>query len=169
MSVMRLGYVHIKVTDLAEARDHYVDTLGMSVVQEGDGTAYLKSWDEADHHSVVLQEGGVGLVKLGYKVSDDQSLDDIEHRAQTFGASVERMSKGDNLGVGDGIRITLPSEHTLELYSEIEYLGTETGLWNPDPWPRSGLRGIGVPRLDHTLITTEDPQLLELFFEDVMD
>lgn len=169
MSVLRLGYVHINVTNLAEARDHYVNTLGMDVIHEDDGTAYLKSWDEADHHSVVLHEGGVGLVKLGYKVTDDQSLADIEKRAQTFGATVDRMSKGDNTSVGDGLRITLPSEHTLELYSEIEYVGTATGLWNPDPWPRGGLRGIGVPRLDHTLITTEDPVLLERFFEDVLD
>lgn len=169
MSVLRLGYVHINVTNLAEARDHYVNTLGMDVIHEDDGTAYLKSWDEADHHSVVLHEGGVGLVKLGYKVADDQSLADIEKRAQTFGATVDRMSKGDNTSVGDGLRITLPSEHTLELYSEIEYVGTATGLWNPDPWPRGGVRGIGVPRLDHTLITTEDPVLLERFFEDVLD
>ncbi|SDK57727.1 catechol 2,3-dioxygenase [Nocardioides sp. YR527] len=169
MSVLRLGYVHINVTNLAEARDHYVNTLGMDVIHEDDGTAYLKSWDEADHHSVVLHEGGVGLVKLGYKVADDQSLADIEKRAQAFGATVDRMSKGDNASVGDGLRITLPSDHTLELYSEIEYVGTATGLWNPDPWPRGGLRGIGVPRLDHTLITTEDPALLERFFEDVLD
>jgi len=169
VSVLRLGYVHINVTNLAEARDHYVNTLGMDVIHEDDGTAYLKSWDEADHHSVVLHEGGVGLVKLGYKVADDQSLADIEKRAQAFGATVDRMSKGDNASVGDGLRITLPSDHTLELYSEIEYVGTATGLWNPDPWPRGGLRGIGVPRLDHTLITTEDPVLLERFFEDVLD
>ena len=29
MGVMRLGYVHIRVTDLEEARDHYSNTLGM--------------------------------------------------------------------------------------------------------------------------------------------
>ena len=45
------------------------------------------------------------------------------------------MSKGDNLAVGDGVRITLPSQHTLELYDEIEYLGKETGTLNPDPNP----------------------------------
>ena len=29
MGVMRLGYVHLRVTDLEEARDHYSNTLGM--------------------------------------------------------------------------------------------------------------------------------------------
>ena len=94
---------------------------------------------------------------------------EIENRIRAFGALYERMSKGDNTSVGDGLRVILPSEHTLELYSDIEYVGTATGLWNPDPWPRRGLRGIGVPRLDHMLITTEDPALLERFFAEVLD
>lgn len=169
MGVIRLGYVHVRVTDLAGAAEHYRNTLGMDQTADEEGRLYLKSWDEHDHHSVVLEEGGVGLVKLGYKVARSEDLDDFETRATAFGATVQRMSKGDNVGVGDGLRITLPSEHTLELYNDVEYLGNATGLWNPDPWPRSGLRGIGVPRLDHTLITTEDPELLERFFTDVLD
>jgi catechol 2,3-dioxygenase len=39
MSVMRLGYIHARVTDLDEARRHYVDTLGMQIVQEEDPAA----------------------------------------------------------------------------------------------------------------------------------
>ena len=31
---------------------------------------YYRGWDEWDHHSIVLEEGGVGLVKIGYKVTD---------------------------------------------------------------------------------------------------
>ena len=67
MGVMRLGSVHLRVTDLEEARNHYSNTLGMTVVAEQAGKLHLKCWDEWDHHSLVLEEGGVGLVKLGYK------------------------------------------------------------------------------------------------------
>lgn len=168
MSVIRLGYVHVRVTDLAQARQHYESTLGMDAVHADDSRVYLKSWDEDDHHSVVLEDGGVGLVKFGYKVTGDDTLDAIETRVARFGAACERMSKGDNVAVGDGLRITLPSEHVLELYADVEYLGTKVGKLNPDPWPRDGLRGIGVPRIDHSLITTEDPALLERFFADVL-
>ena len=66
--VIRLGYVHLRVTDLEEARNHYSNTLGMEVVAAEPGKLYLKCWDEWDHHSLVLEEGGVGLVKFGYKV-----------------------------------------------------------------------------------------------------
>ena len=94
MGVLRLGYVHVRVTDLAEAAGHYRNTLGMDQVADADGRLYLKSWDEYDHHSVVLEEGGVGLVKLGYKVAHSADLDDYEARATAFGARVERHEQG---------------------------------------------------------------------------
>ena len=169
MSVIRLGYVHLRVTDLEEARNHYENTMGMDAVHVEDGRVYLKSWDEDDHHSIVIEEGGVGLSRIGYKVDGERSLDEIEARLPDFGVSYERMAKGETPGVGEGLRITMPSDHVLELYHDIEYVGTRVGKLNPDPWPREGLRGIGVPRINHALITTEDPLLLERFFADVLD
>ena len=62
MPVMRLGYVHVRVTDLDAAVNHYSNTLGMKVMHQEGGKVYLKSWDEQDHHSVVIEEGGVCLL-----------------------------------------------------------------------------------------------------------
>lgn len=168
MAVMRLGYVHARVTDLTEARKHYSDTLGMTTVAEEPGKLYLKGWDEYDHHSVVLEEGGVGLVKFGYKVESSDDLADFEKRVQQFGCITERMSKGENLAVGEGVRVVLPSDHVIELYTDIEYMGTETGTLNPDAFPRN-LVGVGVPRIDHALITCEEPEVVERFFAECLD
>jgi catechol 2,3-dioxygenase len=168
MGVMRLGYVHVRVTDLEEAKQHYSNTLGMNVVTEDGDTAHLKCWDEWDHHSLVLETGGVGLVKAGYKCATAEDLDIFEHRAVAFGATVSRMSKGDNVAVGDGVRIVLPSGHVIELYHDIEYAGTDTGTLNPDPWPRDR-RGVGVPWIDHFLVTADDPALTERFMTEVLD
>lgn len=163
MGVMRLGYVHIRVTGLERAVNHYVDTLGLRLVAERDGKAYLKAWDEYDHHSIVLEQGGSGLARLGYKCEAPEDLAVIERRAQSFGATVARVAKGENLAVGEGVRVTLPSGQIVELYADMEYLGTDTGTLNPDPWPRD-LRGMGVPRLDHVAIGAEDPATTERFF-----
>ena len=57
-----------------------------------------------------------------------------------------------------GVRITLPSEHTLELYTDMEFTGTETGAINPEAWPRN-MRGVGTHWIDHALIAAEDPGL----------
>ena len=67
MAVMRMGYMHIKVTDLAEAKEHYGNTVGLYQTLEEDGRVYYKGWDEWDHHSVVIEEGGVGFVRCGWK------------------------------------------------------------------------------------------------------
>jgi catechol 2,3-dioxygenase len=168
MGVLRLGYVHARVTDLAEARKHYCDTLGLYPTQEEPGRLLVKGWDEWDHHSVVLEEGGVGLVKLGYKVADAGDLDGFEKRARTFGCLVERMSKGDNPEVSDGIRIVTPSEHVLELYHDMTMVGTEVGTHNPEVFPRH-LVGVGAPNIDHALITTDDVNLMDRFFTEVLD
>src|SRR5664279_3002316 len=102
MSVLRLGYVHVRVTDLEAAKRHYGYTLGLYPTHEEPGRVYYKGWDEWDHHSVVLEEGGVGLAKFGFKVQYEYDIDDIEKKAETFGCIVERMSKGENPEVSDG-------------------------------------------------------------------
>ena len=78
-----MGYVHIRVTDLEESRSHYGETLGMKLVQEEPGKLYYKGWDEFDHHSVVLEEGGVGVVKFGYEVEEQKpTWKQLEQRAR---------------------------------------------------------------------------------------
>jgi catechol 2,3-dioxygenase len=166
MGIMRMGYAHVRVTDLAEAKDHYANTLGLYEVLEEDGRVYYKGWDEWDHHSVVLEEGGVGLVKFGFKVEHEFDIDDIEKKAQTFGCIVERMSKGDNPEVSDGIRIHTPSDHLFEVYHGQTLVGTEVGTHNPESFPRH-LVGVGVPALDHALITADDVRGMERFLTDV--
>jgi catechol 2,3-dioxygenase len=164
---MRLGYVHVRVSDLGAARTHYGDTLGMRLVHEEPDRLFYKAWDEYDHHSVVLESGGVGLAKLGYKCENVEDLSGYEKRIQQFGCLTERMSAGDNLAVGDGIRVVLPSDHVLELYADMEQTGTDTGVHNPAPIPRH-TTGIGVPRVDHALVTCEDPLTEERFFAECL-
>ncbi len=168
MGIMRMGYAHVRVTDLAEAKDHYANTMGLYQTLEQDGRVYYKGWDEWDHHSVVLEEGGVGVVKFGFKVEYEADLDAIEKKAQQFGLTVERMSAGENPEVSDGIRFTTPSEHVLEVYHGQTVIGTEVGTHNPDAFPRH-LVGVGVPALDHALILAEDVRLMENMFREVFD
>lgn len=166
MGVMRMGYAHVRVTDMAEAKQHYANTLGLYETLNQDGKVYYKGWDEWDHHSVVLEEGGVGLVKFGWKVEKSEDIDDIERKAKTFGVTVERMSKGENPEIGDGIRFVTPSDHVFEVYHEATLIGTEVGTHNPEAFPRH-LVGVGVPGLDHALVLAEDVRQMERFLKDV--
>ena len=171
MGIMRMGYAHVRVTDMAEAKDHYASTMGLyetrsDTTAEGAQRVFYKGWDEWDHHSVVLEEGGVGVVKYGWKVEHETDIDDIEAKATAFGLTVERMSTVENPEIGDGIRFTTPSDHVFEVYHQATAYGTEVGTHNPDAFPRH-LVGVGAPALDHSLITAEDPALMEKMLIDV--
>ena len=91
------------------AKNHYANTLGLYEAPEENGRVYYKGWDEWDHHSVVLEEGGVGLVKFGFKVEPEFDIDDIEKKAETFGCTVGRMSNGRERRGQHGIRRHTPS------------------------------------------------------------
>ena len=168
MSVLRLGYVHIRVTDLDEAVRHYTHTLGLQQTAATDDAVYLKGWDEFDHHCVVLERGGVGLARLGMKVGSNDDLDRYERALGQFGVSTSRMSSGESYAVGEGLRVQLPTGQTMDLYAEMEYVGNELGTFNPHSVVRDP-RGLMVPRLDHMLIAGEDPALVERMFIDCLD
>lgn len=168
MGVMRMGFVHVRVTDLDEARKHYIDTLGLYPTHEADGRLYLKGWDEWDHHSVVLEEGGVGLVGHGYKVRHEDDLDQIEKRAAAFGVTTERVSSGTHHAVGEMLRLHLPIGHHADFYATMTAVGTEVGVHNPDSFPWDAV-GIGAPYLDHALLVGDDVETTERLFLDVLD
>lgn len=168
MGVSRLGFVQVRVTDLEVAKNHYLNAIGLEKTDEKDGRVYLKGWDEWDHHSVVLESGGAGLVKMAFKVDQEDDLPNLEKRIEAYGLKVDRVHRHEDLGIGDGIRTTLPSGHVLQLYHETEVVGTKTGTMNPDPWPDAG-RGMAAPRIDHLLVTAEDPGQFAEFFTQVLD
>lgn len=81
MSVLRMNYVHARVTDLEDAKSRHGSTMGLLLAAGEPGRVYYRGWDEWDHHSVGLEDGGVGLVKIGYKVADSSDLELYESRA----------------------------------------------------------------------------------------
>jgi catechol 2,3-dioxygenase len=95
-------------------------------------------------------------------VEHEFDIDEIEKKAETFGCIVERMSKGENPEVSDGIRIHTPSDHLFEVYHGQTMVGTEVGTHNPESFPRH-LVGVGVPAIDHALVTAEDVKGMERF------
>jgi catechol 2,3-dioxygenase len=167
MGVMRMGYMHIKVTDLAEAKWHYQNTVGLYPTLETDTQVYFKGWDEWDHHSVVIEEGGVGMVRTGFKCLHLEDIAEIERKATMFGYQVTRFGAGSRLEVGDGVTITLPSGHEIDFYCDMSAVGLEVGTHNPDAFPRH-LVGIGAPRIDHAMLWVQDAAETERFFRDVV-
>ena len=59
MGVLKLGYLEVRVKDLAVARQYYTQVLGLQETDHVGGKLYLKAWDEQEHHQLVLVEDPV--------------------------------------------------------------------------------------------------------------
>ena len=170
--VLRIGEAAIRVLDLEEAVVHYRDRIGLREVMRDDaGRAYLKAWDEHDHHSLVLREADrPGLDYLAYKVYDDQALTEFERRIKDDGIAVSQIAAGSIPKSGRRIQFQLPSGHTFQLYAEKERIGNGIATHNPTVLPEEGaIRGMAPTRLDHALIYGPEVPEVQRFFVEVLD
>ncbi len=156
--VMRPGHIQLRVLDMKEALGHYRDLLGLIEVEtDAQGRVYLKGWTEVDKFSVVLREADEpGMDFVGYKVLNNDVLDQLQKDLVEFGCNVEEIPAGELNGCGRRVRFDSPTGHLFEIYAEKE----QTGKWgvsnvNPDAWPR-GLTGMKATRFDHCLLYGDD-------------
>src|SRR5437870_13330566 len=158
--VLRPGHVAIRVLEMAPALKHYTEVLGLIETARDDKTkrVFLKAWDEADHHSVVLREADeAGMDYMGWRVDSDATLRTLAVDLKKSGLATEMswVAAEEHPATGERFRFTLPTGHTMELYAHKDILGCLTGYENPDPWP-DGLHGMAPSRFDHCLLYGDD-------------
>ncbi|WP_142804800.1 MULTISPECIES: catechol 2,3-dioxygenase [Tepidiphilus] len=156
MGVLRMGHASLRVMDMDAALRHYEDVLGLkTVMKDKDGNVYLKCWDEWDKYSLILTPSDrAGLNHVAYKVEKEEDLDILQKRIEDYGIATEMLPEGSLPSTGRMLKFSLPSGHEMRLYATKEYVGTDVGTVNPDPWP-DGLKGAGAHWLDHCLLMCE--------------
>lgn len=156
MGIMRIGHVSIKVMDMAAALKHYENVLGMTkTMEDKHGNVYLKCWDEWDKYSLILTPSDqAGMNHVAYKVEKDSDLDELQKKVEAYGIATTVLDEGTLPSTGRLLQFKLPSGHEMRLYAMKEYVGTEVGTNNPDPWP-DNIKGAGAHWLDHCLLMCE--------------
>ncbi len=156
MGVLRIGHASIRVMDIDAAIKHYEDVLGLkTMMKDNAGNVYLKCWDEWDKYSLILTPSDrAGLNHVAYKVQDDADLEALQARIEAWGVKTQWLEEGALPSTGRMLQFNLPSGHEMRLYAMKEYVGTDVGTLNPDPWPDS-IRGAGAHWLDHLLLMCE--------------
>ena len=168
MAVMRMGYMHVKVTDLAEAKEHYANTVGLYQTLEQDGRVYYKGWDEWDHHSVVLEEGGVGVRQVRLQgargpsdVADIETQGDRPSATPSSGWPRARTRRSVTASGSP-----CPADHQIEFYSHMTaWSASRSARTTPTPspgtWSASARRASTTP-----CSWVNDPAGIERFFID---
>ena len=156
MGVLRIGHISIRVMDVDAAVKHYEDVLGLkTMMKDNAGNVYLKCWDEWDKYSLILTPSDrAGINHVAFKVQDDADLDALQTRIEAWGVKTQWLEEGALPSTGRMLQFNLPSGHEMRLYAMKEYVGTDVGTLNPDPWP-DGIRGAGAHWLDHCLLMCE--------------
>ena len=156
MGILRIGHVSLRVMDMAAALKHYENVLGMKkTMEDKHGNVYLKCWDEWDKYSLVLTPSDqAGMNHVAYKVENDADLDDLQQKVEAYGIPTTVLPEGTLPSTGRMLQFNLPSGHEMRLYAMKEYVGTEVGTENPDPWP-DNIKGAGAHWLDHCLLMCE--------------
>lgn len=156
MGVLRMGHVSLRVMDVDAAVNHYEKVLGLrTVMKDNAGNVYLKCWDEWDKYSIILTPSDrAGLNHVAFKVEKDEDLEALQQRIEAWGIATTLLDEGALPSTGRMLQFNLPSGHDMRLYASKEYVGTDVGTTNPDPWP-DGIRGAGAHWLDHCLLMCE--------------
>ena len=131
---VRIGHVHLKVSDLDRSMKFYRDVLGFEVQQYyGKGAAYLSAGGY--HHHIGLNtwesRGGTpppsrstGLYHVGILYPSRKELAIAVKRLIDHGVAIDSMS---DQGVSESVYVRDPDFNSLELYCDRD----------PSQWPRS--------------------------------
>ncbi len=130
---MRIGHVHLKVSDLARAIDFYTRVLGFEVTQRhGTQAAFLSS--DGYHHHIGLNtweslgappppSHSTGLFHLAILYPDRAALAEALRRVLRHGLALEGAA---DHGLSEAIYLRDPDGNGVELYRDRA----------PDQWPR---------------------------------
>ena len=168
MGILRLSHLELPVPDLELALAYYTEVVGLVEVGRDEERAYLKCWDEHDHHSLTLHASpSPGLGHLSFKVEREEDLDELGAAAARAGCRVRRLAAGEEVGQGRAVRVQAPCGHEVELVHALTKTGSLLPRVNPPPEPQR-LLGIHPPRLDHVRVTAEDVGAATDFFTGVL-
>jgi len=151
-NILRLGYMEFQVTDLARARDFYVDVIGLFESARDDDCVYLRAIEDREHHSLVLRRAkqpGVG--HFAFKVADERDLDALAALFTARGCPTRWFAAGARYAQGRTLLVQDPLGFAVAFYAEMQ----------PVEWllQKYHLHRHGKPtRLDHVNVLTPDAQ-----------
>jgi catechol 2,3-dioxygenase len=151
----RIGHVVLKVRDLARSRQFYGEVLGLELMFEAPGMAFLAS-HRRDHHEIGLMEVGpdaeapkgpqVGLAHVAFRLGDEAELikayRELKEREVPISFTVHH-------GITKSVYFLDPDGNQLEVYCDVA----------PHERPTFGKGYMGMDRLD---FAPDDPGLADV-------
>lgn len=155
--IAKLGHVALVTPDLDKSLWFFRDVIGLEVTEEKNGTYYLRAWGEWEHHSLSLTAGDRGYVDhIAWRTKRPEDVDGFAQLLEKAGTEVNWIEAGVEAGQGRAIRFKLPSQHSFEIYYDVEKPKAEEGRRSvlKNQTYKAWRRGISPRRFDHVNIAT---------------
>lgn len=148
--IAHLGHVELLTPDLDASVGFFTDYLGLTVSGRSGDSVYLRTFDDYEHHSLVLTANDKpGIRRTALRTSSEEALRRRVKELEAAGCS-GRWAE-DEPGIGKIYVAHDPDGHEIALYWESKHYEAPDELKpalknQPQAKPN---RGVGVRRLDH--------------------
>lgn len=155
-ALARLGHVALRTPDLDGSLEFFQGVIGLEVTERDDAHAYLRSWGDHEHHTLMLIAGDEGrLDHAGWRTRASEDVDAFGEALSADGIEVEPVEAGAEAGQGRALRFRTPTGLPYEIYYDVEKRranGTAIKTNTGRPWAH----GISPRRLDHVNFVSPD-------------
>lgn len=159
-AVAHIGHVEISVNNFEKSLWFFTDVLGLFVTEIDGDRAYLRAWQDFDHHTLVLKDAKESEVnRIGWRVSSKDSLYIFEKVLKEKNIDFKWVEGGKQKALGDAIHFKSPAGTPIELYWEKEkHIEKDPKLVSKLPSHPSKYTGRGVAprRFDHVNVMVND-------------
>src|SRR4051812_9862414 len=119
--IAKLGHFALVTTDLEKSLWFFKEILGLEETETVDGVVYLRAWGDFEHHTMSLQAGDEAkLDHIAWRTKRPEDVDGFAKMLEESGTPITWIEAGEEAGQGRAFRFKLPSEHTLEIYYDME-------------------------------------------------
>ena len=155
--IAKLGHVALVTPDLEKSLWFFKDVIGLEETEEVDGTHYLRAWGDFEHHTLSITEGEKAyLDHIAWRTKRPEDVEAFAKILQEAGTEVKWVEAGEEAGQGRAIRFKLPSQHSFEIYYDMEKTLAEPSKRSvlKNQTYKSWARGVSPRRIDHVNILT---------------
>ena len=156
--IAHLGHVEVLTDKFDDSLDFFVRVYGLKLTEQAGDSAYLRAWDDYEHHSMKLTRADrTGVGHIAYRVSSPEALERRVAAIDVSGCTVHGWHEGDR-GHGRAYRFEDPFGHLFEVY-------WDTVRYDPPADDAPALKnnasryhgqGVSPRRIDHVNLLGED-------------
>ncbi|HWC82708.1 MAG TPA: catechol 2,3-dioxygenase [Pseudonocardiaceae bacterium] len=167
--IAHLGHVELLTPEPEQSLRFFTQVLGLTENGRDGDSVYLRTWDDYEHHSLVLTaHETAGIRRMGLRAASQEALEDRVRAISDAGRGIGWIDGGP--GIGPTYLCTDPDGHEIELYWESEWYTPPEELKpalknQAQAYPG---RGVGVRRLDHVNYLAADTPANGDFVRDLL-